>query len=153
MQALVIDDEPQMRKFVCEVLRNEGWELTEAASAEQAFALIAERQWSAVFCDVILGGADGFSVLKRFKEEQSGAKVVLMTGDGNAAGALDATSFGAYDYLLKPFGPDELQSLSRALREQLQSRPTRRVRTRFGVSGYQVDVGLLGRSVAFIGVM
>jgi two-component system response regulator AtoC len=153
MQALVIDDEPQMRKFVSEVLRDEGWELTEAASAEEAFELIREREWSVVFCDVILGGADGFSVLKRFKEEQPGAKVVLMTGDGNASGALDATSFGAYDYLLKPFGPDELQSLSRALREQLPSRPSRRLRAPYGTPGYQADVGLLGRSEAFIGVM
>lgn len=153
MQALVIDDEPQMRKFVSEVLRDEGWELTEAASAEQAFELIREREFSVVFCDVILGGADGFSVLKRFKEEQPGAKVVLMTGDGNASGALDATSFGAYDYLLKPFGPAELQSLSRALREQLPSRPSRRLRAPYGTPGYQADVGLLGRSEAFIGVM
>jgi DNA-binding NtrC family response regulator len=76
-----------------------------------------------------------------------------MTGDGNASGAVDATSFGAYDYLLKPFGPDELQSLSRALREQLPSRPSRRLRAPCGTSGYQADVGLLGRSVAFIGVM
>ena len=153
MQALVIDDEPQMRKFVSEVLRGEGWELTEAASAEEAFELIREREWSVVFCDVILGGADGFSVLKRFKEEQPGAKVVLMTGDGNASGALDATSFGAFDYLLKPFGPDELQSLSRALREQLPSRPSRRLRAPYGSSGYQADIGLLGRSEAFIAVM
>lgn len=152
MQALVIDDDPQMRKFVSEVLRDEGWELTEAASAEQAFELIREREWLVVFCDVILGGADGFSVLKRFKEEQPGAKVVLMTGDGNASGALDATSFGAYDYLLKPFGPEELQSLSRALREQLPSRPSRRLRA-LGAFGYQADVGLLGRSEAFINVM
>lgn len=92
MQALVIDDDPQMRRFVSEVLRDEGWELTEAESAEQAFELIREREWSVVFCDVILGGADGFSVLKRFKEEQPGARVVLMTGAGNASGALDATS-------------------------------------------------------------
>jgi DNA-binding NtrC family response regulator len=153
MQALVIDDEPQMRKFIGEVLRDEGWELTEAASAEEAFELIAERQWSVVFCDVILGGADGFSVLKRFKEEQPRAKVVLMTGDGNASGALDATSFGAYDYLLKPFGPDELRLLSRALREQLASRPSRRLRAPAGTSGDQADVGLLGRSEVFIGVM
>jgi DNA-binding NtrC family response regulator len=152
MQTLVIDDDPQMRKFVSEVLRDDGWELTEAASAEEAFELIREREWSVVFCDVILGGADGFTVLKRFKEEQPGAKVVLMTGDGNASGALDATSFGAYDYLLKPFGPEELQSLSRALREQLPSRPSRRLRA-LGASGYQADVGLLGRSEAFINVM
>jgi DNA-binding NtrC family response regulator len=153
MQALVIDDDPQMRTFVSSVLRDEGWELTEAASAEQAFELIREREWSAVFCDVILGGADGFSVLKRFKTELPGAKVVLMTGDGNASGALDATAFGAYDYLLKPFGPDQLQSLSRALCEQLPTRPSRRLRAPFAATGYQADVGLLGRSEAFIGVM
>ena len=125
MQALVIDDDPQMRRFVSEVLRDEEWELTEAASAEEVFELMRERQWPVVFCDVILGGADGFSVLKRFKEEQPRAKVVLMTGDGNASGALDATSFGAFDYLLKPFGPEELRSLSQALREQLSSRLSR----------------------------
>ena len=45
MQALVIDDEPQMRKFVSEILRDEGWEVTEAASAEQAFELMREREW------------------------------------------------------------------------------------------------------------
>src|SRR5688572_22576448 len=153
MQALVIDDEPQMRTFVCEVLRDEGWELTEAESAEQAFELMSERDWSVVFCDVILGGADGFSVLKRLTEEQPQAKVVLMTGAGNASGALDATSFGAYDYLLKPFGPEELQTLSRGLREQLASRPSRRLRAINGASGYQADVGLLGRSEVFISVM
>ena len=153
MHALVIDDEPQMRKFVGGVLREEGWELTEAASAEQAFELIREREWSVVFCDVKLGGADGFCVLKRFKEELPGAKVVLMTGHGSALGALDATSFGAYDYLLKPFGLDQLQSLSRALREQLPTRTSRRVRAPRGTSGYQYDVGLLGRSEAFLSVM
>ncbi|HEY8187504.1 MAG TPA: sigma-54 dependent transcriptional regulator [Pyrinomonadaceae bacterium] len=153
MQALVIDDDPQMRKFVSTVLRDEGWELTEAASAEEAFELIQDREWSVVFSDVILGGADGFSVLKRFKEEQPEAKVVLMTGAGNASGALDATSFGAYDYLLKPFTPQDLQSLSRALTEQLQSRRARRLRAPYGSPGYQADVGLVGRSEVFIGVM
>ncbi len=153
MHALVIDDDPQMRKFVSEVLQTEGWELAEADSAEQAFELMNEHDWPVVFCDVILGGADGYSVLKRFKEEQPGAKVVLMTGHGTASGALDATSFGAYDYLLKPFGPEELQSLSRALREQLSSRPSRRMRATLLSSAYQADVGLLGRSETFIGVM
>src|SRR6184192_1614327 len=76
-----------------------------------------------------------------------------MTGHGTASGALQATSFGAYDYLLKPFGPEELQSLSRALREQLPGRRARRLRTACGSSGYQADVGLLGRSEAFVSVM
>lgn len=153
MQALVIDDDPQMRRFVSEVLRDEDWELTEAASAEEVFELMREREWPVVFCDVILGGADGFSVLKRFKEEQPRAKVVLMTGDGNASGALDATSFGAFDYLLKPFGPQELRSLSQALRELLPGRQSRRLQAPHATSGYQPDIGLLGRSEAFIGIM
>ncbi|MFN2456230.1 MAG: sigma-54-dependent transcriptional regulator [Pyrinomonadaceae bacterium] len=151
--ALVIDDEPGVRSLVSTVLRDEGWGVTEAESAEQAFEMLRDEEWDVVFCDVILGGADGFSVLHRFKAELPATKVVLMTGHGTAAGALDATSFGAYDYLLKPFGPDELQSLSQALREQLVGHNSRRVRKRSGESAYHADVGVLGRSAAFIAVM
>src|SRR5438309_2835256 len=125
LRALVIDDEPQVREFVSAVLQGEDWAVTQSGSAEDAFARLGEASWSVVFCDVLLGGADGFAVLRRFKEELPETKVVLMTGHGSAAGALDATAFGAYDYLLKRFGPAELQSLSRALREQLTNRPAR----------------------------
>jgi len=146
MEALVVDDDPQLRKFVGEVLRGEAWEVTEADSAEQAFELLGKHEWSVVFCDVILGGADGFSVLKRFKEELPRTKVVLMTGHGTASGALDATSFGAYDYLLKPFGPEELQSLSQALHEQLSSRPLRR--SRMWRRGFDPPSGVLWHALA-----
>src|SRR5437773_10331790 len=152
LQALVIDDEAHVRDFVSTVLRNEGWSVAESASAEEAFEMLNEAAWSVVFCDVMLGGADGYSVLRRFKEMLPETKVVLMTGHGTASGALDATSFGAYDYLLKPFGPDELQSLSEALREQSVNHQSRRVRAG-GESAYQAHVGVLGRSEAFIAVM
>src|SRR2546429_153896 len=148
--ALVIDDEPQVREFVSAVLRGEDWAVTQSGSAEDAFARLGEAKWSVVFCDVRLGGADGFAVLRRFKQELPETKVVLMTGHGSAAGALDATAFGAYDYLLKPFGPDELQSLSRALREQLTNRP-QRLSLRSGQRDSDID--LIGRSHAFIEVM
>ena len=149
--ALVIDDEPQVREFVSAVLRGEDWAVTQSGSAEDAFARLGDAKWSVVFCDVRLGGADGFAVLRRFKQELPGTNVVLMTGHGSAAGALDATAFGAYDYLLKPFGPEELQSLSRALREQLTNRPARlSLRSR---SNRDSDIDLIGRSHAFIEVM
>jgi len=149
--ALVIDDEPQVREFVSAVLRGEDWAVTQSGSAEDAFARLGEAKWSVVFCDVRLGGADGFAVLRRFKQELPETKVVLMTGHGSAAGALDATAFGAYDYLFKPFGPEELQSLSTALREQLTNRPARlSLRSR---SNRDSDIDLIGRSHAFIEVM
>jgi len=151
-QALVIDDEYQVREFVSDVLRDEGWDVTQSPSAEDAFGRIDQALWSVVFCDVMLGGANGFSVLRHFKEKMPEAKVVLMTGHGTAAGALDATAFGAYDYLLKPFGPEELQSLSRALREQLAERPQRSSPTRRSAA-YHSDIELVGRSQAFIEVM
>ena len=151
-QALVIDDEFRVRELVSDVLRNEGWNVTQSSSAEEAFERVDETLWSAVFCDVILGGANGFRVLRQFKEKMPEAKVVLMTGHGTAAGALDAAAFGAYDYLLKPFGPEELQSLSRALREQLAERPQRSSPLR-RTAAYHPDIELVGRSQAFIEVM
>src|SRR6267143_2149237 len=151
LHALVIDDERPVRDFVCTVLENDGWKVSRAASAEEAFEMLTLEKWPIVFCDVMLGGADGFAVLRRFKQELPETKVVLMTGYGSAAGALDATAFGAYDYLLKPFGAEELQSLSRALREQLTNRP-QRLSMRSG-SKHDSDIDLIGRSHAFIEVM
>jgi len=151
-QALVIDDEEQVRQFVAEVLRGEGWNVAQSPSAEDAFARMDEELWSVVFCDVVLGGADGFTVLRHFKERMPETKVVLMTGHGTAEGALNAAAFGAYDYLLKPFGPDELQSLSRALRERLAERLHRSSPTRRSAA-YHPDIELVGRSQAFIELM
>ena len=151
-QALVIDDEFRVREFVSDVLRNEGWNVTQSPSTEDAFERVDGTLWSVVFCDAVLGGANGFSVLRRFKEKMPEAKVVLMRGHGVAAGSLDTTAFGAYDYLLKPFGPEELQSLSRALREQLAERPQRSSPLRRSAACHS-DIELVGRSQAFIEVM
>jgi two-component system, NtrC family, response regulator AtoC len=152
LRALVIDDEEQVRRFVVTALRADGWTTSEADSAERAFELLRDQEWSVVFCDVMLGGANGYSVLRRFKEELPATKVVLMTGHGSAAGALDATAFGAYDYLLKPFGLDELHVLSKGLREHLTSRPTRWL-TGASAALYDSDIDLVGRSAVFVEVM
>jgi len=151
-QALVIDDEPQVREYVSAVLQGEGWKVAQSPSTEDAFDRVDEALWSVVFCDVVLGGTNGYSVLRHFKEKMPEAKVVLMTGHGTAAGTLDPTAFGAYDYLLKPFGPEELQSLSMALREQLAERPQRSSPTRRSAA-YHSDIELVGRSQAFIELM
>jgi DNA-binding NtrC family response regulator len=152
LRALVIDDELQVRSFVAQALRDEDWETSEAESAEQAFEMSKDEEWDAVFCDVRLGGADGFSVLRRFKEQSPETQVVLMTGHGSAGGALDATAFGAYDYLLKPFGVEALQTLSKALQEQFAYRRSWTGAARQAV-GYQSDIELVGRSELFIEVM
>ncbi|MDQ3820855.1 MAG: sigma-54 dependent transcriptional regulator [Acidobacteriota bacterium] len=153
LQALVIDDDPQLRRFVSTVLREEGWSVAEAETAERAYEMLEERPWSLVFCDVILGGEDGFAVLRRFTEAKPSAQVILMTGHGSAVGALDATALGAYDYLLKPFGIAQVQALANSVRDRILSRSARARGEEKREPGYTSDIDLVGRSAAFVQLM
>src|SRR5205085_1173678 len=153
LQALVIDDDRQVREFISAVLRDDGWSVAEAETAEHAYEMLEERPWSLVFCDVMLGGEDGFAVLRRFSEQKPDAQVILMTGHGSAVGALDATAFGAYDYLLKPFGIGQVQSLANSVRERILSRITRNRSEEKRERGYISDIDLVGRSAAFVQLM
>ena len=90
LQALVIDDDPEITSLLADVLRQEGWEVTEVGSAQEAFDQLTDRSWGAVFCDINLGGPqDGFAVLHHFKQQMPAAPVVLMTGYGSGLGALE----------------------------------------------------------------
>jgi DNA-binding NtrC family response regulator len=157
MKALVIDDNELVRDNVAEVLRGEGWDVREADSAERAFELLADGTWQLVFCDVKLsdsGQPDGYAVLRRFVEEQPEAQIVLMTGHGSAAGALDAVSSGAYDYLMKPFEVGDVLRIAQDVRRAVEKRE------RPGTTGelppapvYTSDIDLVGVSSGFVGVM
>jgi DNA-binding NtrC family response regulator len=153
MHALVIDDEPQVRGFVSLVL-GEDWEVSEAESAERAFEMLGEREWALVVCDVVLGGEDGFSVLRRFRDESPSTQVVLMTGAGSASGAIDATALGAFDYLLKPFTVDELKALSRTVKERIEAQSAYASAGESPATGVAApDTGLVGRSRSFMEIM
>ncbi|MDT7809090.1 MAG: two-component system, NtrC family, response regulator AtoC [Acidobacteriota bacterium] len=158
MKALVIDDNELVRSNVAEVLRVEGWEVSEAESAARAFEMLAgDDGWQLVFCDVKLSDsveAEGYAVLHRFVEEQPDAQIVLMTGHGSAAGALDAVSSGAYDYLMKPFENEDVLRIAQDVRRSIEKRE------RPGTTGelppepvYTSDIDLVGASSAFVGVM
>jgi DNA-binding NtrC family response regulator len=152
MKALVIDDEQSIREFISSVLQAEGWSVGEAETAERAFEMLQTDEWSLVFCDVVLGGENGFAILRRFAEEQPRAQVVMMTGHGTAVGALDATSFGAYDYLLKPFGISEVETIARSVAARLTAKG--RIKKEESASKfYRSDIELVGRSPAFVEAM
>jgi two-component system, NtrC family, response regulator AtoC len=151
LQALVIDDEPQVRHLVADILRDEGWDVSEAATAETAFELLPEQKWALIICDVMLGESDGYSVLRRFTEQESDARFVLMTGKGSAAGALDATAIGAYDYLIKPFKIDDILRLANSVREHFRLRAEQKKAGAAPVdSGYVSEIPLVGNSPKFV---
>ncbi|MBC7900809.1 MAG: sigma-54-dependent Fis family transcriptional regulator [Saprospiraceae bacterium] len=150
LNALVIDDEPQISGFVSQILESDGWTVREAHTAAEAFELRHEKDWLLVFCDVVLGGTDGYEVLRRYSEELPGARFVLMTGHGSAVGALDATAIGAYDYLVKPFSVDDILAIAQAVREQhhLNKKPDKVPDS--PENGYVSDIPLIGKSPKFI---
>lgn len=150
LNALVIDDEPQLSGFVSQILQSDGWVVSEARTADEAFELRHSKDWSLVFCDVVLGGTDGYEVLRRYSEELPDARFVLMTGHGSAVGALDATAIGAYDYLVKPFSVDDILTIAQAVRE-LRRIPDRKKSGKENArEGYVSDIPLIGRSPKFV---
>lgn len=150
-RALVIDDEPSISGFVSEVLRSDDWDVAEAGSAEEAYDVMKASAFDLVFCDVILGGSDGYEVLRRFAAEQPGASFVLMTGHGSAAGALDATAIGAFDYLIKPFSVADILRLAGVVRERLRLRMARPDDSgEHPTPGYSSDIPLIGKSRKFV---
>jgi two-component system response regulator AtoC len=150
LPVLVIDDEPQVRGFIAEILGTDGWDVTEASSVDEALSLL-DQDWLLIICDVMLGENDGYSVLRRFVELQSEARFVLMTGYGSAAGALDATAIGAYDYLIKPVGIDDILNISKTVREQYQTRSREPKNKIDPISlGYVSDIPLIGKSPKFV---
>ena len=157
LKALVVDDDDLIRSNVAEVLSNEGWDVTEAESAERALALLRGDVWSLVFCDVKLSGNndfEGYDVLRSFNEEQPQAQIVLMTGHGSAVGALDAVSSGAYDYLMKPFEIADVKRISQAVRGGIEKRARRNNSDELpSPAVYTSDIDLIGVSAAFVEVM
>ncbi|HMJ08200.1 MAG TPA: sigma-54 dependent transcriptional regulator [Pyrinomonadaceae bacterium] len=151
LKALVVDDEPAISAFVAEVLRSDNWEVSEVGSAERAFEAMSADKFALVFSDVMLGGPNGYEVLKRFSEQQPDARFVLMTGHASAAGALDATAIGAFDYLVKPFSVNDILRISTAIREQLRVRDKHSRAGRDVVAeGYSSDIPLIGKSPKFV---
>ncbi|MEO7659120.1 MAG: sigma-54 dependent transcriptional regulator [Pyrinomonadaceae bacterium] len=150
LQALVIDDEPQISTLVATVLAGEGWAACEVATADEAINKLKEQKWSLVFCDVVLGVPDGFSVLRSFTEIQPNARFILMTGQGTAAGALEATSTGAYDYLLKPFSINDILKISSVIKEQLKTRKNRTKPASRPAKSSATELALIGTSPKFV---
>jgi two-component system, NtrC family, response regulator AtoC len=157
MKALVVDDDDLIRSNVAEVLSNEGWEVTEAETAERALELLQRDVWSLVFCDVRLSAKndhEGYDVLRSFTEEQPEAQIILMTGHGSAVGALDAVSSGAYDYLMKPFEIEDVKRISQAVRRGIDKRARRSISDELpSLPVYISDIDLIGVSGAFVEVM
>lgn len=100
---LVVDDEPDIRRLVCEILQDEGYQVAMAENASEARELKKSHQPSLILLDIWMPDTDGITLLKEWVAEDAMlCPVVMMSGHGSVEAAVEATRLGAYDFLEKP---------------------------------------------------
>lgn len=108
MTILIIDDEPGLRQTVSLILADEGYEVTTASDGEEGFTKAVEQQPDIILCDVRMPRLTGLEFLEKYKQANGSAMVIVMTAYGGMEMAIQAMKAGAYDYIPKPFSPDQL---------------------------------------------
>lgn len=114
---LVVDDEPDIRVTVKDILEDEAYQVGTADSAPEARRLLRDRRPDVVLLDIWMPDLDGISLLKEWADEgELPCPVIMMSGHGTVETAVEATRLGAYDFLEKPLGIAKLMlTLERAL--------------------------------------
>ena len=105
---LLVDDDPLITKGAGGDLEGEGYEVTTAESGERAIELLEDTTFDLVITDLVMGVIDGIGVLKRTKEISPETMVMILTGFGDMATAIEALRRDADDYFLKPCEPEEM---------------------------------------------
>jgi DNA-binding NtrC family response regulator len=105
-KVLVVDDKENMLKLFAKILAD-GYEVTTAGDAARALAILAGETFDVVVTDIRMPNGDGFEVLAAAKRKAPDTEVVMMTAYATVADAVEAMKQGAFDYLQKPFDPDE----------------------------------------------
>jgi len=108
---LVVDDEPRIRRIVEMALGDRGYRVLTAPSAEDALETLEGETVDAVVTDLQLPGRTGLELLADVKRERPALPVILITAFGTVETAVEAIKAGAFDYVLKPFSVEELESL------------------------------------------
>ncbi len=108
---LVVDDEMLIRNFLAETLKRKGCEVITAENGKTALAEFKQNSFDMVFTDMKMPDLTGLEVLKRIKELNPSAIVVVVTAFGSIDNAVEAMRLGAFNYLIKPFTPDTIEAV------------------------------------------
>jgi len=117
---LVVDDEEVIRSVIAEVLTDDGHEVTEAASAEEALSAFRQGEYPLVLTDIVMKRMSGIELLKELKLIDPEVMVVVMTSHASVDTATSALRSGAYDYLCKPF--EDLEAISSVVDRAIEKR-------------------------------
>ncbi len=134
---LTVDDAPEIREIVSEILQMHGFDVTEAGSAAELKVKLEGEQQDVVLLDLKLPDGDGLDLLPLIKQKWPDTEVIVLTGNASIDVAVAATKHGAYQFIQKPFDPKSLiLQVERALEHKALSTEATSLRNALsGMSG------------------
>ena len=102
MKILIIDDERSIRNSLGEILADEGYDVDVAEDGATGCTMAEKEKYNIIFCDIKMPGMDGLEVLDKLNEMETDAAVVMISGHGDIATAVECIKKGAFDFIPKP---------------------------------------------------
>ena len=128
IRVLVVDDERDIREGSERILSRIGFQLSTAARGDEALRIFEQARPAIVLLDLKMPGLDGMEVLKRLRELDPAILVIVITGYATVETAIEALKQGAYDFIPKPFEPDQLRIVVNRAAEKIRlTRETRQL--------------------------
>lgn len=119
---LVVDDDPEMRALLLDVLRNEGYEVVEAKDGTEAVLALRAREFNVILMDKNMPGPSGLDLLPGFRRVCPRSQIIMMTAFGDVPSYMEAVEKGAVEYLFKPFRMEEMKAaIAKALGSSAES--------------------------------
>lgn len=118
----MVDDDPEMRALLLDVLRNEGYEVVEAKDGTEAVLALRAREFNVILMDKNMPGPSGLDLLPGFRRLCPRSQIIMMTAFGDVPSYMEAVEKGAVEYLFKPFRMEEMKAaIAKALGSSAES--------------------------------
>lgn len=116
---LIVDDEESVRDSLYNWFIDDGYSVDCAENAKQALSILESKDFDIILADIKMPGMDGLEMHRRIKSLNKDSIVIIMTAFASVSTAVQALKDGAYDYITKPFDPDDLSHLIRNAASQI----------------------------------
>jgi two-component system, NtrC family, response regulator HydG len=120
-EIIVVEDNSTMLQGIVESLRREGYNIEGFDNGYEALKCFSQKSFSTAVVDLKMDPINGIEILKKFKEINSSTEIIMISAFGSVEDAVTAMKLGAFDFLTKPFSPDELRLRVKKAVEKFQS--------------------------------
>ncbi|MEZ5018817.1 MAG: sigma-54 dependent transcriptional regulator [Bacteroidales bacterium] len=144
---LIVDDEESVRDSLCNWFIEDGYSVECAENAKKALQMLEEKDFDIILADIKMPGMDGMEMHRRIKTLNRESIVIIMTAFASVDTAVQALKDGAFDYITKPFDPDDLSHLIRNAAAQISLKSENEALKRRVTTLENVE-DLIGRSEA-----